>query len=271
MNKFIVLAISEEQINDIINFRVNAEVFWSLIVMLFLVIFFFVIGLLFKKASEDPLKTPKGLLLLIYNFVNSLEAFLVSIMGEKGRKLTGYFLGLTFYLFLTFAFGLTGLASPFTYIVMPLSVSVATFLLIHITAVKEQRWGYFKRFVDPFPIFLPINLITMWAPLLSLTLRLLGNALSGYCIMALVYAALEALSADLFRPLFGLVGVNGIQGSDILLAPLITPILHLYFDLFSSFIQTLVFSMLTMIFISQEQNEDVEENILENVQLEVGK
>ena len=88
--------------------------------------------------------------------------------------------------------------------------------------------------------------------------------------MALVYAALEALSADIFRTIFGLVGASGIQGSDIILAPFITPILHVYFDLFSSFIQTLVFSMLTMIFIAQEQNEE-EDNILENVQLEVSK
>ncbi len=269
MINFITLAITQEQIDSIIEFHISSEVFYSLIVMICLIIFSIIIGLLFKKAMKDPLKTPKGLIFVMYTFVNSLENFVVSIMGEKGRKLTGYFLGLTMYLFLSFAFGLTGLSSPFTYIVMPLSISLVTFLLIHITAARENKWGYFKRYIDPIPILLPINLLTMWAPLLSLTLRLFGNALSGYCIMSLVYAALEALSSDIFRPIFGLVGVSGIQGSDIILAPFITPILHVYFDLFSSFIQTLVFSMLTMIFIAQEQNEDEEDNILENVQLEV--
>ena len=108
-------------------------------------------------------------------------------------------------------------------------------------------------------------IITMWAPLLSLTLRLFGNALSGFSIMALVYAALEALSSDIFRPIFGITG-GGISGADIIIAPIITPVLHLYFDLFSSFIQTLVFSMLTMIFISQEQVEDESSDVLKSIE-----
>ena len=271
MINLVTLAISEEQIQGVIEFHFSSEVFYSLIIMIILVFFAIFVGLKFKNAIKYTLKTHIGIVLVMYTFVNSVENFVVSIMGEKGRYLTGYFLGLMMYLFLGFSFGLTGLSSPFTYIVMPLSISLATFVLIHFTAARENKRGYFKRFIDPIPIFLPINLLTMWAPLLSLTLRLFGNALSGFCIMALLYAALESLSGDIFRPLFGLVGVSGIQGSDIILAPFITPILHLYFDLFSSFIQTLVFSMLTMIFIAQEQNDDVENNVLENVQLEVSK
>lgn len=264
MNSLTILGISQEQINGMIEFHIKGEVFWSLIIMLIIVIFAAIVGIKFKKAIKEPLQDMHGLVFVMYFAVTKIEDFVVSIMGEKGRPLSGYFLGLMAYMFLSFSFGLTGLSSPFTYIVMPLSVSLMTFLMIHFTAARENKWSYFKRYIDPIPIFLPINLITMWAPLLSLCLRLFGNALSGYCIMALVYAALEAVSADLFRPLFGLTGASGIQGSDIIIAPFITPILHLYFDLFSSFIQTLVFSMLTMIFVSQEFNED-EDNLLDKV------
>ena len=178
MINLVTLAITQEQIDSIIELHISNEVFYSLIVMICLIIFSIIVGLLFKKAMKDPLKTPKGLTFIMFTFVNSLENFVVSIMGEKGRKLTGYFLGLTMYLFLSFAFGLTGLSSPFTYIVMPLSISLATFLLIHLTAARENKWGYFKRYIDPIPILLPINLLTMWAPLLSLTLRLFGNGFS---------------------------------------------------------------------------------------------
>lgn len=266
MNKLVILGISEEQLSGMIEFHIKGEVFWSVVIMIIISIFAIVTGIVFKKALKDPLQEIKGFKFIMYFAVNKIEDFVVSIMGEKGRSLSGYFFGLMIYLFSTFASGLIGLSSPFTYIVMPLSVSTVTFLMIHITAARENKWSYFKRYIDPFPVFLPINLITMWAPLLSLTLRLLGNALSGYCIMSLVYAALEAVSADLFRPIFGLVGASGIQGSDIIIAPIVTPILHLYFDLFSSFIQTLVFSMLSMIFISQEFNEDESDNLLDKVQ-----
>ena len=51
--------------------------------------------------------------------------------------------------------------------------------------------------------------------------------------------------------------VAGAAGpAGIFLPPLITPVLHLYFDLFSGFVQTFVFILLTMIFVLQEQNEE---------------
>ena len=86
--------------------------------------------------------------------------------------------------------------------------------------------------------------------------------------MGLIYAALEAVSADIFRPIFGLVNSSGLTGADIIIAPIVTPVLHLYFDLFSGAIQTLVFTMLTMIFVANEQNEDSAEEILDKVQFE---
>jgi F-type H+-transporting ATPase subunit a len=41
--------------------------------------------------------------------------------------------------------------------------------------------------------------------------------------------------------------------------PLITPFLHLYFDLFSAVIQTVVFISLSMMFIASEDPDDSEE------------
>ena len=47
--------------------------------------------------------------------------------------------------------------------------------------------------------------------------------------------------------------------NQMLIAPIIAPILHLYFDLFSAFIQTVVFCMLSMMLIGQEGPDDEEE------------
>ena len=55
----------------------------------------------------------------------------------------------------------------------------------------------------------------------------------------------------------GDTGPRGAQGpAGMFIAPLITPVLHAYFDVFSGFIQTTVFVLLTMVFIQNEQVED---------------
>ena len=84
----------------------------------------------------------------------------------------------------------------------------------------------------------------MWSPLISLSFRLFGNAFSGGIIMALVYWATGGASEAILK-LFGLGPFNFI-------APVITPILHAYFDIFSAFIQTLVFVSLSILFIAAE-------------------
>ena len=89
----------------------------------------------------------------------------------------------------------------------------------------------------------------------SLTLRLFGNAIAGWVIMSLVYGSLESVSANIFAAL-----PEAIRGSFI--APIVTPVLHAYFDFFSGFIQTTVFLFLSMIFIAREKpEEEIEEEI----------
>ena len=111
------------------------------------------------------------------------------------------------------------------------------------------------RYVEPFAVFLPINLLSMWAPLLSMTLRMFGNALVGWVLLGLLNGALESLSASVFS--FINSGAN-----QLFFVPIATPLLHAYFDLFSGFVQTMVFVFLTVLFISQEHPDDIESGIV---------
>ena len=63
---------------------------------------------------------------------------------------------------------------------------------------------------------------------------------------------------DIFEFISSPEGLN-----TIFIAPFITPILHAYFDLFSAFIQTAVFIMLTMLFVANEvpDEEDIKEKL----------
>ena len=80
----------------------------------------------------------------------------------------------------------------------------------------------------------------MWSSVLSLTLRLFGNALAGYCVITLIYVGLSSAipPAGSYWGMF--------------LDPLIAPAAHLYFDIFDGAIQLVVFTMLTMINVAQE-------------------
>ncbi len=242
-----------EAFDNFFVFDIAPEIYSSLIVIAIIIILSIIIGI--QAHFQDPLKKPKGLLFIAETGVNFFDSLVSDMMGPSFKGFGGYVMAIATYLFLAFIFGLCGLPSPVTYLAVPLTLALCTFVLIHATSVKYTHFAYFKRYVDPFPLFLPINLISMWSPLLSLTLRLFGNALAGWVLMSIVYSALGDLSSLIFS--FAPEGLN-----TIFIAPIITPLLHAYFDLFSGLIQTTVFIFLTMTFIAQEEPEDIGQELL---------
>ena len=230
-------------------FNPSGEIIIALGIIFVLIILAIIVGILAKKA--DPLKRPKGLLLIAEWAVEKLDAFTADTMGPGFENFGGILLGIIPFMFIAFTIGITGLPTAMNNLAVPLSLAMVTFILIHFTSIRFTKWHYFKRYIDPFPIFLPINLLSMWAPLLSMTLRMFGNAIVGWVLIGLVNGALESLSSLIFS--FAGSGV-----SSIFLVPVITPVLHAYFDLFSGFVQTMVFVFLTALFIAQERPDEIE-------------
>ena len=239
--------------DNFFKFEITGELISSLIVIFIIIVLSLIVGIL--AARQNPLKKPKGLLLVAECGVKFFDNFSHDLVGTTLPNFGGFIMGVALYLFISFIFGLTGLPSPVTYMAIPLSLGLTTFLLIHYTSARFTKWAYFKRYIDPIPIFLPINLISMWAPLLSLTLRLFGNAIAGWALLTIVESALRDLSAMIFS--FAPAGWN-----EVFLAPIPLAVLHAYFDIFSGLIQTFVFILLTSIFIGQEIPEDIDLNDL---------
>jgi F-type H+-transporting ATPase subunit a len=146
--------------------------------------------------------------------------------------------------------GLLGLPSPTTYWGVPLVFATITFLGIHGTAIKFQGFkNWSKRFVEPIFVFLPINILTLPSTIISLSFRMFGNALAGSIIMTVCYWGCSLLS----EALFSLVSLDLTFNFSSLL---ITPVLHAYFDVFSGYIQSLVFIYLSCQFVAQEIPND---------------
>ncbi|MCQ2794721.1 MAG: F0F1 ATP synthase subunit A [Bacilli bacterium] len=237
----------QEIFNHFFDFNLPGEVIMSLILVAILIILCVVIFILVKRA--DPLKKPKGLLSLVEIGVEKVDGLVEDNMGKSFPNFGAYVIAIALFIFFSFIIGIMGFPNPLCYVGVPLSLALCTFVMIHATSVKYTKWKYFKRYVDPIPIFLPVNLLSMWAPLLSLTLRLFGNAFAGWVLLSIVYWALGSLSNLIFASL-------PMGPGSIFIAPLVTPILHAYFDVFSGAIQTLVFMFLSMLFVAQEKPEE---------------
>ena len=143
------------------------------------------------------------------------------------------------FLALAYIAGLFGLRPPTADGNTTMGLAIMTFVMIHFFGAKAKGpLTYAKGFLEPFAALLPLNIMGELATPISLSFRLFGNIVGGLIIMNLLYGALGGLSTKLMGisiPIFQ-VGIPAI--------------LHIYFDLFAEILQSFIFTMLTMVFIS---------------------
>ena len=200
-----------------------------LIIIVALIVFAIIANRVIKHA--DPYKKPGKFLNLIEYAVELVDNLTKTSMGEKhGYKFSNYIGTLFIFILFSNISGLFGLRSPTADYGVTLALALITFVLIHYNGFKYQKAKHVTSLFKP--IFLsPINIIGEIATPISMSLRLFGNVLSGTVMLGLIY---------------------GLLGKFALIWP---AALHFYFDLFSGAIQTYVFCMLTMVFISNTFEE----------------
>lgn len=196
---------------------------------IFITIVLVIVILIISKKLDKYKYTdkPTGIIVILEWLIGGINDMCKTVIGRPYRKIAPYVTTLAIFLFVANISGLFGLTPPTASVSCTLTLGIMTFTVIQMTGIKYQGLGsYLKGYIDPNPIFLPINLIGEIATPFSMGLRLFGNILSGSVIMALIYSVMG----------FGAIAV--------------APLLHCYFDIFSGFIQTLVFCTLTTMFIS---------------------
>lgn len=170
---------------------------------------------------------PKGRQNLLELIVEGLTGLVTFIMGERGIPFVPYIGTLAGLLILSNTAGVWSfdlLRPPTADVNTTLALGIMTAVLIQATSIRSKGLlGYLKGFMSPFVLFLPMNIISELATPVSLGFRLFGNIFGGLVIMGLIYQAF----------------------------PILVPVpMHVYFDLFSGLLQTLVFTLLTMVFVS---------------------
>jgi F-type H+-transporting ATPase subunit a len=182
-----------------------------------------------KKA--DPNEVPGTFLNIIEYLVELVDGLTRNNMGEKHYSKFSNYIGTLFaFLLVANLSGLFGLRPPTADYGVTLGLALITFVLIHYNGFKYEKAGHVTKLFQPI-LLTPINIIGEIATPMSMSLRLFGNILSGTVMMGLLYGLLPTVLQFFIWPIFG--------G------------LHAYFDVFSGAIQSYVFCMLTMVFISQ--------------------
>lgn len=165
---------------------------------------------------------------IIEALVESLDGMVSGAMGKSNKRFVPFYSSMLVFIIFCNLLGLIGLRPPTADIATTFALSMTTFVMIQGYAISTNKLGgYLKGFFDPIPLLFPINLFGELATPISLGFRLFGNLIGGTVIMGLVYAALPPLLQFIFPP-----------------------VLHLYFDVFSGALQSFIFVMLSMTFVS---------------------
>ncbi|NPV28741.1 MAG: F0F1 ATP synthase subunit A [Firmicutes bacterium] len=167
--------------------------------------------------------------------VEALLNFFGGILGpEKARR---YFpLLATLFLFILFsnwsgvlpgAGHVKGFRPPTSTWSVTAGLAIVVFFSVQIAGVREKGLKYLKHFIEPIPVFLPMTIIEEFVKPLSLSLRLYGNIFGEETVVAVLFS----------------------------LAPYFSPIPMQMLGLLFGFIQALVFTTLTAIYIANATAE----------------
>jgi F-type H+-transporting ATPase subunit a len=163
-------------------------------------------------------------------FTEMVLKFLDDIIGHRGREFLPLIGTLGFFIFFSNFLGLVpGFLPPTDNLNTTLACALVVFFATHYYGLKTHGIKYLRHFLGPVlwlsPLMLPIEIISHLARILSLSMRLFGNIMADHMLLSLT------LAAPLILPLF--------------LSPM-----SLFLGVFVSLIQTFIFILLSMIYIS---------------------
>jgi F-type H+-transporting ATPase subunit a len=214
---------------NLAGFLVHGQVF---------VVIWFVFAILLTFAflgSSNAERIPHG----FQNFMESAVEFVTDIakdqLGESFYKEWIPFIGTLF--FFIFGCNWAGAIIPWKLIELPegefaaptndinttVALALLTSLAYFYAGLSKKGLGYFKRYVEPIPLLLPINILEDFTKPLSLSFRLFGNVLADELTITVLTS----------------------------LVPLVIPLPIMLLGIFAGSVQALIFSTLAAAYIAE--------------------
>ncbi len=154
-----------------------------------------------------------------------LTCIVGDMLGEEGKRYTGYLTTVLLYIGLANVIGLFGFKSPTKDLNVTVALALMSIILVEAAGIYQhgvKKWLH--NFTEPIAIVTPFNVLDVFTRPLSLCMRLFGNVLGAFVIMELL---------------------------KIVCPPVIPAIFSLYFDIFDGLLQAYVFVFLTSLYIKE--------------------
>jgi F-type H+-transporting ATPase subunit a len=197
-----------------------------------LVVFLLLVFFLAARASFSAEK-PGGL----QHLMEAVQEFVADqahgVMGHGYERYIPYAITILFFILLSNLLGLVpGFESPTASPAVPLGCALLTFFYYHFHGIRVQRHRYIKQFIGPVwalaPLMLLIEVVSHFARILSLTVRLYANMFAGDMVTLAFFS----------------------------LVPVLVPVVFLGLHLFVSLVQTFIFVMLTLVYLGMAVSEE---------------
>lgn len=164
--------------------------------------------------------------------IDGINQGMIATMGEGGRKYFPLIGTLALFILVANLIGIIpGFESPTSNLNTTVSMALVVFVMTHIVGIRMHGFKYIKQFMGPVwwltPIMMPIEIVSHFSRPLSLSVRLFGNIMGEELVLAIV----------------------------LILIPFLVPLPLLVLMIFTSIIQTMVFVILSMMYISMAMEE----------------
>jgi len=186
-----------------------------------------VLALLSVLATRRMNILPGGVQNVMEVVIEGFDNLLVETMGPEGRKFFPLIATLGLYILTSNLLGLIpGFESPTANLNTTASMALVVFVMTHVVGIRIHGFKYVKHFLGPIwwlaPLMVVLELISHFARIISLSVRLFGNIMGEDKVLAVV----------------------------VLLVPFLVPLPVFVLMIFTSFIQTIVFMLLAMMYIA---------------------
>lgn len=184
--------------------------------------------LLFGLASRKIKSIPSNRQSLLELIIQAFESQLVDIIGEQGKKFLPLVATVGLFIFFCNLLGLVpGFMSPTSKLNVTAACALVVFLYYHWQGIKSQGvLKYFKHFLGPIPaiapLLLPIEIISHFSRVVSLSIRLFGNIFAEELLIVVIASII----------------------------PFFLPLPFMAVAIFTSLIQAFVFVLLTCVYLA---------------------
>jgi len=205
-----------------------------------------------RKVTSGRPKGAQNLLEWVFEFIRNLIS--ENMDWKKGQSLLTYLVTLIMFIFFSNMLGLLPnltfgllehveflelneifsgptLASPTADVNTTLGLAILTLILLNAYGILFQKGKYFKHFLDPYPPFIVIHLVELATKPLTLGMRLFGNIFAGEILLKVILTMIPTLALFLGGFLLNTIWLG--------------------FSVFVGTIQSFVFTVLTLAYVSQ--------------------